>query len=89
MIGWVGDSIADLSIGNFADADFAGCGGTLRSASGSHMHVQGQQTRFPITGGSKRQGRVSHSTPEAEIVAADMTLRTCNYGIPSIGLWQI
>ena len=25
MIGWAGDSIADLSFGTFADADFAGC----------------------------------------------------------------
>ena len=39
MIGWVGDSLANLSIGIFADADFAGCGDTLRSTSGSHMHV--------------------------------------------------
>ena len=31
-----------------------------------------------LLGGSKRQGCVSHSTPEAEIVAADATLR--NYG---------
>ena len=28
MTGWVGDSIADLSIAIFADADFAGCGVT-------------------------------------------------------------
>ena len=86
MIGWVGDPIATLSVGIFADADFAGCGETLRSTSGSHMHVQGKHTRFPIAGGSKRQGCISHSTPEAEIVAADSTLR--NFGIPSIGLWQ-
>ena len=86
MIGWVGDSLADLSLGIFADADFAGCGDTLRSTSGSHMRVQGPHTRFPIAGGSKPQGCVSHSTPEAEIVVADMTLR--NYGVPSIGLWQ-
>ena len=86
MIGWVGDPIATLSVGIFADADFAGCGETLRSTSGSHMHVQGKRTRFPIAGGSKRQGCISHSTPEAEIVAADSTLR--NFGIPSIGLWQ-
>ena len=62
MIGWVGDYIADLSIGIFADADFAGCGDTLRSTSGSHMHAQGPHTRFLIAGGSKRQGCVSHST---------------------------
>ena len=52
MIGWVGDPIATLSVGIFADADFAGCGETLRSTSGSHMHVQGKHTRFPLLGGA-------------------------------------
>ena len=81
MIGWVGDKIEDLSLGLFADADFAGCAQSLRSTSGSHLQVQGKYTRFPLAGGSKRQGCVSHSTPEAEIVAADTALRTL--GIPA------
>ena len=70
----------------FADADFAGCPKSLRSTSGSHLHIQGAHTRFPLSGGSKRQGCVSHSTPEAEIVAADTTLRTM--GIPSLSIWE-
>ena len=86
MIGWVGDRIEDLDLSLYADADFAGCPQTLRSTSGSHMHVSGKHTRFPLAGGSKRQGCVSHSTPEAEIVAADTTLR--NHGLPSISMWQ-
>ena len=86
MIGWVGDKIEDLSLGLFADADFAGCAQSLRSTSGSHLQVQGKFTRFPLAGGSKRQGCVSHSTPEAEIVAADTALRTL--GIPAISLWK-
>lgn len=86
MIGWVGDGAAKLEIGLFADADFAGCGQTLRSTSGAHLHVQGPHTRFPISGGSKRQGCVSHSTPEAEIVAADYALR--NLGVPSLRVWD-
>ena len=56
MIGWVGDKIEDLSLGLFADADFAGCAQSLRSTSGSHLQVQGKFTRFPLAGGSKRQG---------------------------------
>ena len=87
MIGWVGDKIEDLSLGLFADADFAGCAQSLRSTSGSHLQVQGKYTRFPLAGGSKRQGRVSHSTPEAEIVAADTALRTL--GIPALSLWKV
>ena len=86
MIGWVGDRIEDLSLGLFADADFAGCAQSSRSTSGSHLQVQGKFTRFPLAGGSKRQGCVSHSTPEAEIVAADTALRTL--GIPAISLWK-
>ena len=53
MIGWVGDKIEDLSLGLFADADFAGCAQSLRSTSGSHLQVQGKFTRFPLAGGSK------------------------------------
>ena len=87
MIGWVGDKIEDLSLGLFADADFAGCAQSLRSASGSHLQVQGKFTRFPLAGGSKRQGCVSHSTPEAEIVAADTALRTL--GIPALSAWKV
>ena len=64
----------DLSIALYADADFAGCAQSRsRSVSNiSHMHVQGKHTRFPLAGGSKRQGCVSHSTSEADIVAADI-----------------
>ena len=73
MVGWVGDSLDDLGLSLYADADFAGCPQTLRSTSGSRMHVNGAHTRFPLAGISKHQGCVSHSTPEAEIVAADIT----------------
>ena len=86
MTGWVGDKFKDLSLSLFADADFAGCAQSLRSTSGSHMHIQGLHTRFPLSGGSKRQGCVGHSTPEAEIVAADVTLRTM--GLPALSIWE-
>ena len=87
MIGWVGDKIENLSLELFADADFAGCAQCFRSTSGSHLQVQGKYTRFPLADGSKRQGCVSHSIPEAEIVAADTALRTL--GIPPISLWKV
>ena len=47
---------------------------------------RGSDTNFPITAGSKRQGCVSHSTPEAELVAADYAMRTC--GLPALHLWE-
>ena len=48
MTGWVGNKFDDLSLSLFADADFAGCAQTLRSTSGSHMHIQGNHTRGPV-----------------------------------------
>ena len=47
---------------------------------------QGPHTRFPLAGLSKRQGCLSHSTPEAEIVAAHFAM--CLLGLPAITLWQ-
>ncbi len=85
MIGWVGDELSSLTVDIYADADFAGCEASLRSTSGAHMVIQGRHTRFPVAGASKRQGCVSHSTPEAEIIAADFALRTM--GIPVVDLW--
>ena len=36
---------------------------------------------------SKRQNAVSHSTPEAEVVAADLAIRT--EGLLAIDLWSL
>ena len=48
--------------------------------------VMGPNTKFPISGMSKRQGCVSHSTPEAEIVATAFALRAV--GMPALSLWH-
>ena len=85
MIGWVGDGLSTLQPHLFADADLAGCTATQRSTSGYHCAVRGPNTCFPIAGVSRRQTCVSHSTPEAEIVSADLALRHC--GLPSFALW--
>ena len=87
LVVWVGDSIDDLSPHLFADADFAGCPNTSRSTSGAYLCLRGPSTCFPLSCLSKRQGCVSHSTPDAEIVAADAALRTI--GLPSIDLWDV
>ena len=78
MIGWVGDSLGDSSIGLFADADYAGCGESLKSTSGAHMHIQGPHTRFPLAGLSKRQGCLSCSG----------RLAMTRLGLPAITFWQ-
>ena len=86
MVGWVGDSLEQLQPHMFADADFAGCVTTMRSTSGIHLCIRGPNTCFPIAGVSKRQGCVSHSTPEAEMVSMDYALRHC--GLPCLNLWH-
>ena len=52
-----------------------------------HLCLKGDFTYFPINGISKKQDAVSHSTPEAEIVAASFALR--KEGLPSTYLWEI
>ena len=59
----------------YADADFAGDHKTARSTTGVHMCLKGPHTYFPMNGISKKQDAVSHSTPEAEIVAAAFAIR--------------
>ena len=86
MHGWVGDSMEDVWLELYTDADFAGCPDTLRSTSGVLLALVGPNTFFPLHGASKKQGCVSHSTTEAEIVAADFGLRT--EGIPAVSLWE-
>ena len=86
MFGWAGDKLGAVQPHLFADADFAGCVETQRSTSGLHFCIRGPKTEFPIAGNSKRQGCVSHSTPEAEIVATAYSLRMV--GIPALDLWH-
>ena len=63
LIGWVGNDLRSLQVGIFADADYAGFGQSLRSTSGSHMMAFSSHTRFPLAGGSQRQGCVIVSPP--------------------------
>ena len=84
LTGWVGDAAESITPHLFADADFAGDGKTSKSTSGVQLLLLGPSTFFPITGQSKKQGCVSHSTPEAEVVAAEHALRTI--GLPCLDL---
>jgi hypothetical protein len=83
--GWVGDDPAAIELVLFTDADFAGDGDTHRSTSGVFLCLKGPRTFVPLSAVSKRQSCVSHSTPEAEIVAADHCLRT--EALPATSLW--
>jgi hypothetical protein len=84
MIGWCGDSADALELKAYADADFAGCVRTLRSTTGVTLAVEGPNSKMILNAVSKRQTVVSHSTPEAEIVAADCAMR--QEGMPTLAL---
>ena len=73
--GWIGDSPRKLEQHYFSDADFAGCLQTQRSTTGAFAAICEPNSMFPTAMMSRRQTCVSHSTPEAELVAMDTTLR--------------
>ena len=86
MFGWCGDSVKELKLDVFADADFAHDIHTCHSVSGGIARLGGPNTSFVVGTVSKQQAAVSHSTPEAEIVALDHVLRTV--AIPADVLWS-
>ncbi|CAE8594044.1 unnamed protein product, partial [Polarella glacialis] len=88
MRGHVGkdDKAEDLFLRLFADADFAGCRDTARSTSGVFLGIYGKNTFVPVAAQAKKQSCVSHSTPEAELVAANLALRT--QGLPALEVFD-
>ena len=85
LCNWVGNTIDELTLHAFGDADFVGDARTNRSTSGACFQIWGTFIRFITHAQSKRQSCVSHSTPEAELVAADFSLRT--QVLPALILW--
>ena len=85
QIGWVGDEPQNVTPHLYTDADFAGCERTERSTAGVHLCLEGPNTRFPITGISKRHTAVSNSTPEAEFVSGHFGCRFVL--IPAQDMW--
>ena len=79
--------LKQLSIGCYPDADHAGCPESAKSTSGGWSSLEGAGTAGGFDWYSKRQGCVSHSTTEAELVSADKVLREC--ALPTQGLWRI
>ena len=86
MFSWVGDDPRDLRLECFADADFAGDVKTMKSTSGVFMALVGPNSFVPLAAISKKQGCVSTSTPEAELVAANVAIR--QLALPALPLWE-
>ena len=87
--GWVGagDTAADLRLNLFADADLASDIEDSVSTSGAYLALVGPNSHMPLAQQSKKQTAVSHSSAEAEIVAADHALRTI--GLPALDIWEL
>ena len=85
--GFVGDGTSALDLRLYSDADFAGDRPGYRSTSGVFLGLAGPNTSFPLSAKAARQTSVSHSTVEAEIVAANTGVRTI--GLPALDLWEV
>ena len=75
-----------MELGLFSEADFAGDGDKMRSTSGVFLALYGPHTFSPLSAQSKKQTAVSHSTVEAEIIAADHAIRIS--WLPALPLWE-
>ena len=71
----------------FVDASFAGDLKDSKSTSGVIMVLAGPRTFCPISWICKKQGAISHSSTEAEIIALDAGMRM--EGIPLVSLWEL
>ena len=81
---FVGYRIEECKLCCFADASHAGEYDN-KSTTGCFVVLNGTNTYFPLTAFSKKQTSVSISSTEAEVVAANISLRAV--GLPSSGLW--
>ena len=84
---YVGDEISQCRVHLFVDASFAGDLEDSKSTSGAIIVLVGPHTWVPITWLCKKQGAVSHSSTEAEVIALESSLRM--EGIPSLMLWDL
>ena len=83
---FVGDAPHECWLAVFSDASFAGDLRDSKSTSGCYLCLVGPRTFVPITWFAKKQGAVSHSSTEAEIISLDACLRM--EGIPCLAFWS-
>ena len=83
---FVGDPPEECKIVMYVDAGFAGDLTDSKSTSGATLFLVGPNTFVPITWLCKKQGAVSHSSTEAEVIALDAAMRM--EGIPMLMFWD-
>ena len=84
---WVGDSMEDVRLHLYTDADLASDPEDSVSTSGAYFALVGPHTHVPLGHRSKRQTAVSHSSTESELVSADHGLKAI--GLPALDLWEV
>ena len=84
---WVGYDPKDCQLALFADASFASWLADSRSTSGCILVLVGPNTYVPISWFCKKQGSISNSSTESELISLDAALRM--EGIPALALWEL
>ena len=84
---FVGDPAESIRIVLFSDASFGGDLRDSKSTRGDFLCLSGHRTFVPITQLCKKQGPVSHSSSEAEVVSLEAGVRM--EGIPALLLWDL
>ncbi len=75
-----------LKLAAYSNASFAGDLQDSKSTTGGVLCLVGPRTFVPLSWICKKQGAVSHSSTEAEIIALDTVLRV--EGVPCLNLWS-
>ena len=70
----------------FTDASFAGDLRDSKSTSGVYLVIMGPNTFVPVSWFVKKQGAVSHSSSEAEVIVLDAAVRM--EGMPPLSFWE-
>jgi hypothetical protein len=83
---YVGDKPEDCWLALYSDASFAGDLRDSKSTSGAFLCLVGPRSFVPLSWFCKKQGAVSHSSSEAEVISLDAGVR--QEGIPALNLWE-
>ena len=77
LTGYVGqdDTLDDIALHVYADADLAGDRPSYKSTAGSFALIAGPNTEFPFAARSKNIAGTCSSTPEAEMASANMAYK--------------
>ena len=86
LVGKIGNSIEDLKLSLYTDADHCSGVDHTKSTSGMIMALEGTETWFPLTWASRRQTATARSTTEAEMISLGAGL--FGEGIPAQELFE-